>query len=246
MHVQFNVKLVAVSVAVALAVSGCAGTGSSQKQSSSAGSSDTCGAGTVVASALGGALLGAVLGGKKGAAAGAALGGGAAAVYCFAIKSESRQTKTAAQVDQEYRQKNQGNLPDSPMLTTYTTSVTPPNGVVNKGGVLEIKSQAQIVNGKYASADRVEEEFTMFYNNEQLQKRSRPMPGAGGAYESKTTLNVPEKFQDGAYTIGTRILVNGAPVGNAKSMKVQVVTVNGETRIALMDASVVDSTTAIF
>lgn len=246
MHVQFNVRLVAVSVAVALAVSGCAGTGSRQGEPSSAGTPGSCGGGTVAGAAVGGALLGALVGGRKGAAAGAALGGGAAAIYCFGFNSESRQTKTAAQVDQEYRQQNRGSLPDTPMLTAYTTNISPANGVVGKGGALEISSQAQVVNGKIRKADRVEEEFVMSYNNEKVGEFSKAMPSAAGAFENKTTINVPKKFQDGAYTIASRVLVNGEPVGNPKVTRMQVVTVNGEIRIALMDASVVGSTTAVF
>lgn len=246
MHVQFNVRFIAASVAVALAVSGCAGNAPRQGEPSSAGNTGSCGGGTVAGAAVGGALLGALVGGRKGAAAGAALGGGAAAIYCFGFNSESRQTKTAAQVDQEYRQQNRGNLPDAPMVTAYSTHVTPANGVVGKGGALELNSQAQVVNGKYRKADKVEEEFVMSYNNEKLQGFVKPMPSAAGAYENKTTINVPKQFQDGTYTIASRVLVNGDPVGNPRVTKMQVVTVNGETRIALMDVSATGATTSIF
>lgn len=235
MRSQPKIRAMTLAVSVAVGLAGCATQGGGNNPGSSADAGGGCGVGTVALGAVGGALVGGLLGGKKGAVIGAGAGAGLAGIYCFAIKSESRQTKTAAQVEQEYRQENRGSLPDKPMLTAYSTQITPANGVVSKGGVIELTSRAQVVNGTVQKADKVEEEITLYYDKEPMQKAVKAMPNSVGGFENKTTIAVPKKFQEGTYSVASRVLVNGEPVGQTSTAKVKVVTINGQMTIAMAD-----------
>ena len=239
MKQNHQTRICAVAVAVAVALTGCA-TPRPGAEGAASTSSNDCGGGTVVAGAVVGALLGALIGAKsgksgQGAAIGAAVGGGATAAYCFAFKSEAKQTKTAAQVENEYRQQTRGVMPDAPVVRQYSTSINPANGAVSKGGKLVVVSNAEVVDGRNQRVEKVEEEIKLSRGQENFGTTKKEMPGKGGGYQVNTTINVPDKFQDGAYALESRVLINGQPAGDWKKSRVQVVKIGDQIQIAMSD-----------
>ena len=242
MKQNHQTRISAVAVAVAVALTGCA-TSKPGAEGTASTSSNDCGGGTVVAGAVVGAIVGGLIAAAtknkagQGAAIGAAVGGGATAAYCFAFKSEAKQTKTAAQVENEYRQQTRGVLPDTPVVRNYSTSINPANGAVSKGGQLVIVSNAEVVNGANQRVEKVEEEIKLSRGKENFGTMKKEMPGKGGGYQVNTTINVPDKFQDGAYALESRVLINGQPAGDWKQSRVQVVKVGGQIHIAMNDTA---------
>lgn len=225
-------RLGIVSLAGVVFVSGCASTGGGSHTSSGVGG---CGATTYLVSGGVGALLGSAVGGKGGALKGAALGAAAAAVYCFTVKSESKETKTAQQVEQAYKQNNQGKLPDAPQVVAYNMQMSPSSGVVSKGKTVELRSYAEVINGRLQKADRVEEELILSLESDKLQTLVKPMPNVGGGFSNTHKLTVPAQFQDGTYQIASRLLINGQPVSSSvRQQKIMVVTIDGELKVALL------------
>jgi hypothetical protein len=49
------------------------------------------------------------------------------------------------------------------------------------------------------------------------------------------TINVPDKFQDGAYALESRVLINGQPAGDWQKSRVQVVKIGDQIQIAMND-----------
>lgn len=214
-------------------VSGCATTGGTT--TSGIGG---CGAETYLLAGGVGAILGALAGGEKGAAYGAAGGAALAAAYCFGVKSETKQAKTATQVEQEYKRANQGGLPDDPQVVAYKVQMNPLNGRVAKGNTLEINSQADVLNGRLKKADKVEEELVLSLGGEKVQNVVKPMPSTAGGFESVHKITIPQQFQEGNYQVASRLRINGQPVANtARKQTLQIVRVDGEMRFALLESS---------
>lgn len=221
------------TVASIFVVSGCTSTGGARTSGFGG-----CGAETYLLAGGVGAILGALAGGKEGAAYGAAGGAALAAVYCFAVKSETQQAKTETQVEQEYKRTNKGSLPDDPQVIAYNVQMNPPTGRVAKGNTLELNSQADVLNGRIKKADKVEEELVLSLGGEKVQNVVKPMPAAAGGFVNVHKITIPQQFQEGKYQVASRLRINGQPVANTtRQQTLQIVKVDGEMRFALLENS---------
>ena len=237
--IGFKKKSCLVIFSGVLLVSGCASTGQGAGGGSQSSGMSGCSPGSYVGAVIGGALLGALIGGNKGAAIGAATGVAAAGVYCLAINSRTDQTRTAQEVEQNYRTVNNGALPAQPTVQTYRSQInSPSNGVIKKGSTVQMASYAEVVNGREQRANTIEEVTTLYYGGEKFgEPSSKSMSASGsGGFSSTSSFQIPQKFQDGAYVIVTQLYVNGQPVANStRQQKLQVVTINGQMNLALLD-----------
>lgn len=230
---RFIQRVTVLTVASIFVVSGCSTTGGAR--TASAGG---CGAETYLLAGGVGAILGALAGGEKGAAIGAVGGAALAAAYCFGVKSETKQAKTETQVEQEYKRANQGALPDNPQVVAYNVQMNPPTGRVAKGNTLELKSQADVLNGRLKKADKVEEELVLSLGGEKVQNVVKPMPSTAGGFVNVHKITIPQQFQEGSYQVASRLRINGQPVANtARNQTLQIVKVDGEMRFALLESS---------
>ena len=180
------------------------------------------GAGAVLGGALG-AVLGGATGGKKGAITGAVLGGALGAAVCVAVNVQSRQTKTAMQVDQEYR-KRQGALPREPMVVSYTSQVNSPS--IRKGQPIKVNSVVELTSGTVQPVQSVKEELVVF-NPDGTQINPDPKSknftaSSGGRFENSFELNLPPNLSQGSYAMKTRLYVNDKLVGT-RDLRTQLV-----------------------
>jgi hypothetical protein len=179
-----------------------------QNQQNQQAEQDPCSVGgTAAAGAAVGALLGALLDGKKGAVKGAALGGVVGALGCVAVNSQSRQTKTAAQVDRDYV-KTRGALPAEPQVVSYVPQMS--NNVVQRGRPMVIKSTVELVNGSVTPITEVREEMVVYdTHGEQIRSKDKPLVNrTGGRFENSFELSLPQQAPQGVYTIKTNLYVN--------------------------------------
>ena len=153
-------KIVVLTLLTSL-VSGCATTGQSgmsQTQYPQGGvvaEQDPCAVGSsALMGAAAGALLGALMDGKRGAARGAAAGGIVAALGCVAINSQSRQTRTAAQVDNDFI-RTRGRLPAEPQVVSYQPRLNA--STVQRGKPVVVTSTVELVNGATTPVMQVRE-----------------------------------------------------------------------------------------
>lgn len=225
-------RLVALTIVMTLLVSGCATT-----KGGSSSDDGKC-VGAAVGGALAGALIGALLSKNKvsGAAIGAAGGGLLAGGLCLAVTSESRQTKTAAEVEMQFKSANKGSLPAEPVVQEYTTTIVPASGVLQKGEDLVIQSQAQVVRGRVSAVNSVVENVQLKLGDDVLQKFSKELPSSdgGGGYETVHTVHIPPRFQDGTYTVTSNLMVNGK-LASTRLESFRVVTRDDGVRFALLE-----------
>jgi hypothetical protein len=199
---RFSTLAVVSSFAVCLAVGGCQSTGGVQ----GGDGSDLC---NPVAGAIVGALLGGILGGDKHRGEGAVIGAGLGALACVAVNS--RQTKPAAQVEKDYRQRHAGNLPTGrPIVQVYDVEIRPDNRV-RAGDKVQVVSSINVVRGTKGPVEEVKEEL-MLTDPEGRTKTAGKLaidtPGSG-AYVNTFTLTFPKDVAPGTYRIQTRLVVNG-------------------------------------
>lgn len=223
-----TLKRTAALVSMTLLVASCAapqgGGGSGQMGAAGTGNEDPCSVGkSAAAGALAGALLGAMIGGKNSAVKGAALGAAAGAIACVGINVQSRQTKTAAQADQDY-QRSRGALPSQPTVVSYRSFVAAPTVV--RGQQLKVNSAVELVNGTNQKIQSVREELVMIDpDGVQLQKDPKSKEfnvNAGGGYENSFVVNIPPGMSQGAYALKTNLYINGQPAGT-RDLRTQIV-----------------------
>lgn len=222
--IQRTVALASASIFLA----GCAaprnGAGPAGGDVGSGGGGDPC---SVAQSALAGVavgvLLGAMAGGKKGAAAGGVIGGALGAAACVAVNVQSRQTKTAAQVDQEYRQQ-QGALPREPVVVSYASQVNSPT--VRKGQPIRVNSIVELTNGTVQPVQSVKEELVVFTpDGTQINpdpKSKNFTSSSGGRFENSFDLNLPANLSQGTYGLKTNLYVNNKLAGT-RDLRTQLV-----------------------
>lgn len=226
-------RFVALTLVVALFVTGCATT----KGGQSDGGDGKCGV-AAVGGAVAGALIGALLSRNKvqgaliGAGGGAVLGG----VLCLAVTAESRQTKTASQVEQDYRSQNSDSLPPAPQVQSYSLGIVPTSGAVKRGETLVIHSEAQVVRGLREDISSVKEVIQLKLGNDVLQTADKNMNAAGsGAFDTTYSIPIPQRFQDGTYTIASALYVNGQQTGMQRQGSFYIVTLDDGVRYAFRE-----------
>jgi len=153
-----------------------------------------------------GAGAGALLEGERGAYVGAAAGIAA----CFVINAQSKRTRTADEVEAEYRQRH-AQLPSTPELVYYQTRV--PAGTVRRGEPLTIVSNIEAISGRNEPITEVKEVIalyepgndTPFKTGEKVASES----AGSGAYENSFTIKFQPNMPQGRYTVRTDLYVNG-------------------------------------
>lgn len=211
---------VAVVLVLCLSVAGCA-TRNGTNQASAGKTDDECNPWVAaVAGAIGGALL------TKGndRAKGAAIGAGVGSLACLAWNYNSRQTKTAAQTQEDYRAVNRGQLPSRSTVTRYDTSLDS-GGRVSPGSKLVVSSNIEVVQGTSDKAVVIEEELKLNRPDgtelKTIRKRANDNTSAG-AYRTTYSVTMPEGVQQGQYPIQTALYVNGERMAG-KNLQMQVV-----------------------
>lgn len=182
---------------------------------------DPCSVGqSALAGAAIGALLGGVAKGGKGALKGALAGGALGAVGCLAINANSRQTRTAAQVDQDYIRTHR-RLPAEPQVVAYTPSIA---GTAQRGQPVRVNSTVELVNGSQNQVTEVREELQVFdQSGKQFLGGQKPLTNnSGGRFENSFVMTLPPSVSQGTYTMKTTLYVNGK-VAATRNLQTQLV-----------------------
>jgi hypothetical protein len=182
---------------------------------------DPCSVGSsAVAGAAIGALIGGLAKGRKGAMKGALAGGAIGVVGCLAINANSRQTRTAAQVDQEYI-RTHSRLPADPQVVAYMPSIA---GTAQRGRPMQVNSTVELVNGSQNKVTEVREELQVFdQSGRQFKDGGKQLTNnSGGRYENSFVMTLPESVSQGVYTMKTTLYVNGK-VAATRNLQTQLV-----------------------
>lgn len=220
-------KTLSAACAITLLASGCASTGS--------GDSITSNETMIRCAALGagGAIIGALIGGTKGAVGGAAAGLAA----CAVIEVASRQTKSAAEVDRDYKNGNRNRLPPSAKIDSYNTVVTP-NGPVKSGETIKVQSSIRAISGTSEPVQEIKEVLVAYAPSGEEFKRGEKTvnskPGSG-EYDNSFSLKLPQGAPQGTYKLKTQVFLNGKP-GATRESNLMFARVNGQPDLTLVAA----------
>lgn len=215
------VRSIAVSVGLSLSVSACVTTSGPGNGVQAAGD-DGCNAGFF---ALGGAIAGALLSGGskdtlKNASIGAALAGGA----CMAMNYQAKQTRTAQQVQGDYKIANKGALPDQAKLVRFDATLAPVAKIA-PGGQTALNSEIEVIAGtRDTQSPLIEVEMAMTRPDGKVQTSRKVVnegQGAGG-YQSTFNLKMPKGVPEGEYPLKTTVYLNGKAAGS-KNLRLQIV-----------------------
>jgi hypothetical protein len=213
---------------VCLSAGGCQSPGGSPGDSSA--SSNPCN--PAVGALIGGALGAVINSDNRGK--GALIGAGIGALACVAVNVASRQTKSATQVEDEYRKRHGGKLPSSdPVVQAYTVSVNP-DGQVRAGEKAQVVSNMTVVQGANRPVDEVKEVLTLVgpEGTKTAEKKANDRSGSG-AYENTFNLSFPKEVAPGTYPINTQLYVNGRAAANRKQ-NLRILAEGGERRFVVL------------
>jgi hypothetical protein len=220
-------KTICLTLSATLFLSGCASTGDPLKDKENNDTALRC-----AAFGIGGAIVGKLVGGNSGAAKGAIAGLAA----CAIIEIASRQTKSANEVDRQYKATNRNQLPPSAKVDSYMSVVTP-NGVAKAGDPIRTQSTIRVVSGTQEPIQEVKEVFVAFAPDGSEFKRGEKKVndyGGSGEYENSFTLKLPQGAPQGIYRLTTQVFVNGRASG-LKETSMQVATIANGTTVAMLD-----------
>jgi hypothetical protein len=181
---------------------------------------------------LGGAVIGALISGGKGAARGAIAGLAACAVVEYA----SRQTKSSAEVDKQYRASNRNQLPPMARIDTYSTQVSP-NGVAKAGDAIKVQSTIRAISGVNEPVQDVKEVLIAYApTGEEFKRGEKKVNDASGSgeYDNSFTLRLPQGAPQGVYRLKTQVFLNGKP-SLVRESNLQVAMVDGAPSYAMLD-----------
>jgi hypothetical protein len=192
---------------------------------------------------LGGAAVGAAVGGATGGKysplIGAAIGAAVGYAAGYALDSyRVSQNKDAAEVNAEYKQEHEGQLPAETVVTKYETK-TDPSGMVSRGEKLDIISQIEMVRGANSTGnDRVDEELTIYdasgKNTKKLKKQALSQANSSGGYVTRFTFRPTQEVSQGTYPYRTVLYLNDEPVRESEG-KIQIVMVGNELKMAILE-----------
>lgn len=206
-----NGKTVASTLAALIFLTACAG--AQRSQGNSTLTDDPCDpTKTALAGAAVGLAIGALTGNKKNIATGGLIGSAIGALACIAVNSQSRQTKSAAIVEQEFA-KRQGALPTQPQVVSYQTRMDP-GGVVKSNTDVRMRTNVEVVRGTAVPVREVKEEI-VFYDtqNKEFKRGSKILSeGSGGSYENDWQFKLPPGVTQGNYRVQTLMYLNGQMV----------------------------------
>ena len=175
----------------------------------------------------GSALVGALIGGTKGAIGGAV----ARLAACAVIEVATRQTKTAAEVDRDYRANNRNNLPPYAKIDAYTTVVTP-RSAVKTGEPIKLASQIRAVSGtngrpgSQGSRDRLRAVGRAV----QARREDRQRDAGQRRFDNSFTLKLPSGAPQGTYAEKPGLPERQA--GPTRQSSIQLAQVDGVTVVA--------------
>lgn len=211
------------AILIATIATGCATTGSTPDNVNA--THDSAGCDPTIAAGVG-ALLGGLLASGNNRVKGAALGASLSAFACVAWNYNSQQTKTAEQVQKEYKTTNNKTLPPQSQVVTYTTRFDP-NSKVVPGKPLTLASSIEVIQGSAETvAPVIEEEMVVVKpDGSEIKARKRANEGKGaGGYQTTFTMNLPAGIPQGDYPVRTSLYLNGKAVAQ-KQMSMQVVSI---------------------
>lgn len=185
-----------------------------------------------------GAILGGLLANGNNRVRGAALGAGIGSLACLAWNYHSKQTKTADQIQREYRAANRGSLPAESQIVRYDTRFDPTNRI-SPGGQLTIASNIEVIQGRSDHSSPLVEEEIVLVKPDGSEVRSRKPANEGlgaGGYQSRFTMTMPLGVQQGIYPVRTALYVNGRRA-DEKSLSLQVVVADAARQLASMEPS---------
>jgi len=221
---RIKTSVIAVLVG-ALAVSGCKTMGDLVQ------SDDPC---NPTIGALVGGVVGAVASDKRGR--GAVIGAGLGALACIAFNVASRQTRTADQVETDYKQQHAGKLPaQEPVVQDYKIGLNP-GTEVRSGNKVQLVSNMTVVRGANQPVDEVKEVLTLVgpEGNRTAEKKANEKPGSG-AYENTFNLSFPQNVAPGTYPIKTQLYVNGKPK-ETRMQNLKIVAEGNTLHLALVES----------
>lgn len=184
-------------------------------------------------------LFGAVAGGllgKKNRLAGAAIGASVASLACMALNYQAAQTKTAQQVQDEYKTQNDGQLPKETVIARYESKIAP-NEQVRPGSKTTLNSTIEVVRGTADIVPTIEEEVSLFDPNGKQITSTRKVAnqnGDAGAFTTSFSFTLPEGVKQGVYPIKTALFLNGQQA-NTGEVALQVVMTQTGTIIGLVN-----------
>ncbi len=183
------------------------------------GGEDPCN--PVVGAVVGGAI-GAVVGGDRHRARGAAIGAGLGALACVAVNYQSRQTRSAEQVGEDFRLRT-GTEPPAPLVTAYNVQAA--RASARPGEEVTVTSTIEVVPGRSEALKELREDFVIVdprgVERSRLSKTPAPAGSRGGAFVSTLQFTFPQGVPPGAYQVQSRLFVNGRPAQNS-AVKIQV------------------------
>ena len=214
---QRTIGLICIATMV---LTGCATPGGSQGSSSS--SSET--AIRCAAFGVGGAVIGGLLGGKSGAVKGVIAGLAA----CAVVEIATRQTKSASDVDQQYKANNHNQLPATAKVDEYTTVVTP-NGAAKAGDAITVRSTIRVVAGTNQPIQEVKEVLVAYAPSGDEFKRGEKKINdttGSGEYDNSFTLTLPSSAPQGTYKLTTQLFINGQPSTTVTATNMTIASLN--------------------
>jgi hypothetical protein len=176
----------------------------------------------VVGAVVGGAL-GALIGGDQHRTRGAVIGAGVGALACVAINYNSKQTRSADQVGDDYRRRTGGDLPLAPTVAAYSMQAA--RSSAKAGEEITVTSNIEVVPGRSEPLKELREDFVIVdpkgVERSKLTKTPAPAGSRGGAYVSTLQFTFPQGVPPGPYQVQSRLFVNGKPA-QTSAVKIQV------------------------
>ena len=227
-------RFLALGLASVLGLQGCANIDSASLNPTSWSGGDWMKCGLAIAA---GAAAGAAVSGGNDKGAGILIGSVAGMAACFAINAKSVQTKTAEEVEKQYKTAGK-KQPAQPELVSYETSIQP-GMTIKRGQPITVVSNIVAISGSAQPVSEIKEDIRLFAPNETkpLKEGSKVAntKGGSGGYENTFTITLDERAPQGIYRIETSVAVNGKPA-NTRINSVQLVMIDRETwQLAYLD-----------
>lgn len=220
---------VIVAVVAAMTAGGCAAPNNSGKHALNSGEDGECNAG---GAALAGAVVGGLLAQGSNRVRGAALGASLASLACVVWNYSVKQTKTAEQVETEYRSSNRGQLPARSKVVGYDTRFDP-GDKISPGGKMTVVSNITVVQGSADPKPSLEEELTLIRpDGSAVRSRKQASENQGsGAYMTSYSMTMPTGVPQGVYPVKLALFMNGQKIAG-KDLSIQVVALSGGEKLA--------------
>ena len=166
--------------------------------------------------ALIGAALGAMIGDED-RTRGAAIGAGLGALACYMINAQSKQTRSPAEIEGQYKADQRGALPEQPLVTAYDTAFNAGGGV-KAGQEAQVVSNITLVSGSKGPVSEVVEVLEVFESGDpakvllRAEKKAEPGMLTGGI-QNRFSIRLPAGLTGGSYPARATLLVNGKVAG---------------------------------